>query len=59
MDEKRAHRMVHLERSRCGWTLTQPLKFENAIQPGPDGTAQVAFPISPKDDKGAWQIKSQ
>jgi hypothetical protein len=38
------------------WTLTNPIKFKDSIQPGPDGTGQVAFMFSPKDNKGNWQI---
>ncbi len=37
------------------WTLTNPLKFKDSIQPGPDGTGQVAFVFTPKDNKGSWQ----
>jgi hypothetical protein len=38
------------------WTLTQPLRFKDSIQPGPDGTGQVSFVFTPKDDHGNWQI---
>jgi hypothetical protein len=38
------------------WTLTAPLKFRDSIQPGPDGSGQVAFVFSPKDSKGSWRI---
>jgi hypothetical protein len=38
------------------WTLTNPIKFKDSIQPGRDGIGQVAFMFSPKDNKGKWQI---
>jgi hypothetical protein len=38
------------------WTVAQQLKFKDAIQPGPDGTGQVAFRFSPKDNTGNWRI---
>ncbi len=38
------------------WTLTDPIKFKNSIQPGPDRVGEVAFMFSPRDNKGNWKI---
>ena len=38
------------------WTLTDPIKFVNAIQPGPDGSGQVSFVFTPNGANGNWQI---
>jgi hypothetical protein len=38
------------------WTLSNPVLFKSAIQPGPDGTGLLAFSFSPKDNSGSWQI---
>jgi hypothetical protein len=39
-----------------GWSLTNPIKFADSVQPGPDGTGQVAFEFTPAHGKGDWQI---
>ncbi len=38
------------------WSLSQPLKYKDAIQPGPDGTGYVSFTFAPNDATGNWQI---
>jgi hypothetical protein len=38
------------------WTLSSPVLFKSAIQPGADGTGQIAFTFTPKDATGNWQI---
>ncbi len=43
-------------RARSSWRLTSPIKFHDAIQPGPDGTGLVSFVFTPRDAKGHWQI---
>jgi hypothetical protein len=40
----------------ASWTLSNPLKFKDSIQPGPDGIGWVSFVFTPKDTKGNWQI---
>lgn len=43
-------------KAHSDWTLTSPIKFHDAIQPGPDGTGSVSFIFTPSDAKGDWQI---
>jgi hypothetical protein len=43
-------------KAHSDWALTSPIKFHDAIQPGPDGTGQVSFVFTPTDAKGNWQI---
>jgi len=38
------------------WTLSSPVRFKSAIQPGSDGTGLIAFTFTPKDATGNWQI---
>jgi hypothetical protein len=38
------------------WSLSDPIKFKNSIQPGADGTGLVAFVFTPADKKGNWRI---
>jgi hypothetical protein len=38
------------------WSLSNPVLFRNAINPGQDGTGLVAFQFAPKDATGNWQI---
>ena len=38
------------------WTLSNPVLFKAAIQPGSDGTGLLGFMFSPKDASGSWQI---
>jgi hypothetical protein len=38
------------------WTLTDPIKFKDAIQPGPNGSGQVSFVFTPNGANGNWQI---
>lgn len=38
------------------WTLSNPVLFKSAIQPGSDGTGLLGFTFTPKDGTGNWQI---
>ncbi len=38
------------------WTLSNPVLFKKAIQPGSDGTSLLEFTFTPKDASGNWQI---
>jgi len=37
------------------WSVTDPVKFHDVIQPGPNGNGSVQFVFTP-GDKGDWQI---
>ncbi len=38
------------------WTLSNPVLFKSAIQPGADGTGLLGFTFTPKDASGNWRI---
>lgn len=41
---------------RSSWSLSDPIKFKDSIQPGKDGTGSVAFIFAPADNTGNWRI---